>query len=42
MEAIKKKMATLRDCLAEAEGKADKAEAELKAANERAATVSKM
>lgn len=40
MEQIKKKMAVLRDSLAEAEGRADKAEAELKVANERAANVS--
>lgn len=40
MEQIKKKMAVLRETLAEAEGRADKAEAELKEANERAANVS--
>lgn len=40
MEAIKKKMATLRENLADAEAKADKAEADLKDANERAANVS--
>jgi len=40
MEQIKKKMAVLRESLAEAEGRADKAEAELKEANERASNVS--
>lgn len=40
MEQIKKKMAVLRETLAEAEERADKAEAELKEANERAANVS--
>ena len=41
METIKKKMATLRETLAAAEAKADKAEGELKDAKERAANVSK-
>ena len=41
MEAIKKKMANLRETLAEAEEKADKAERELKDANDRAANVSR-
>ncbi|KAK2562976.1 hypothetical protein P5673_013969 [Acropora cervicornis] len=36
MEAIKKKMALLRDQLASAEERAEKAEQELKEANERA------
>lgn len=40
MEQIKKKMALLRDNLAEAEKKADEAENELKAANDRAQSVS--
>lgn len=40
MEQIKKKMAVLRETLADAEERADKAEAELKEANERAANVS--
>ena len=40
MEQIKKKMVVLRETLAEAEERADKAEAELKEANERAANVS--
>lgn len=40
MEQIKKKMAVLRETLADAEDRADKAEAELKEANERAANVS--
>lgn len=40
MEAIKKKMALLRDQLASAEERAEKAEQELKEANERAQAVS--
>ena len=40
MEQIKKKMAVLRENLADAESRADKAEAELKDANERAFSVS--
>lgn len=40
MEQIKKKMAVLRQSLLEAEERADKAEAELKEANERASNVS--
>lgn len=40
MEQIKKKMAVLRESLAEAESRADKAESELKESNERAANVS--
>ena len=40
MEQIKKKMAVLRETLADAENRADKAEAELKDANDRASNVS--
>ena len=40
MEQIKKKMACLRETLAEAEAKADKAECELREANDRSAKVS--
>lgn len=40
MEAIKKKMTALRGKLAEAEEKAERAESELKEANERAGNVS--
>lgn len=40
MEQIKKKMAVLRENLSDAEGRADKAETELKDANERASSVS--
>lgn len=42
MEQIKKKMALLKETLAEAESKADRAEGELKEANERAAKVSSL
>lgn len=42
MDTIKKKMACLRETLAQAEERADKAEGELKDANERAATVSRL
>ena len=41
MDAIKKKMVKLRETLSEAEEKADNAEKDLKAANERAANVSR-
>lgn len=40
MEQIKKKMAVLRDTLADAEKRADKAEGDLKSAKDRAAEVS--
>ena len=40
MDQIKKKMAVLRETLADAEGRADKAEAELKEATSRADNVS--
>lgn len=42
METIKKKMACLRETLADAEKRADTAENELKAANDRAANVSRL
>ena len=41
MEQIKKKMCVLRETLSEAEQRADKAENDLKEANERAENVSK-
>lgn len=42
METIKKKMATLRETLSEAEKRADTAEKDLKDANDRAANVSRL
>lgn len=42
METIKKKMASLRETLAQAEERAEKAENELKDANDRAANVSRL
>ena len=42
MDTIKKKMASLRETLAQAEERADKAESELKESNERAANVSRL